>query len=413
MKLLTKTSLHYLWVSVSILAVTGLLLFFILKHAVSAEIEEQLELQTDLVFAEIQKGNKVQFPLINIESGPILNPAEKPRFRDTLIYDNRQHVTEGYYLLSTVKPVNNKYYRITVMTIYIGWDEYSRTILYIFLVMALMLVCAGVAVNYLISRRVWQPFLQNMAILKQYSLTDKSKPQLVRSHIDEFEELNHNMLSFVDKAQKEYQGLQEFTDNASHELQTPISIIRTRLESMQQMPPGELMMRYLADAGQALDRVNKVNKGLLLLSKLSNDTFPDRQQLSLSAITRSHVEQLEELFTSRGLQLQADIKPCTVMASPYLVDILVSNLLSNMLMHATPGGYLSITLDNSTLTVINEGQPLPFVEADLFTRFKKGRPATAGVGLGLSIVKQICRAHQWHINYSYQQGKHLFAIQLT
>jgi signal transduction histidine kinase len=407
MKLLTKTSFYYFWASLALLVIFGGLLFYLLKKDISKEIQEQLELQVEMITSEIRQGNTIRYPLVGIEKTNTLNI---PRFRDTVIYDHFQKVQEEYYALTATKQIGREIYSITVLTAYIGWDEYSKTISYIFFALGILLVTSGLVVNLLISRKIWQPFLNNLVVLKKHALSSKEELVLSKSTINEFEDLNAVLLDFATRAKIEYQGLQEFTENSSHELQTPISIIRTRLESLGQMTLNAQDARYLTDAKEALDRLSRVNKSLLLLAKLSGEHFPDIQPVSLSVMLTEHLERLEELYISRQMNLKPRIETCFVNASPHLLDIMLSNLLSNQLKHADVGTRLSIKLTDSYLVLTNEGQPLPFPASSLFNRFVKGDPGKAGIGLGLSIVKKICLVHHWDINYSYLDNMHTFQI---
>jgi signal transduction histidine kinase len=166
-------------------------------------------------------------------------------------------------------------------------------------------------------------------------------------------------------------------------------------------------------ACRSLQKITKVNKGLLLLARLSGTQFPDVQKVSLSLLLSNQVQQLEELFISKNLQLRRDIVDCVVNASPHLVDILLSNLISNQLKYANTGSILLITLDSKMIDFRNEGPPLPFAQSEIFNRFTKGDPKKAGVGLGLSIVKKICDLHHWGIIYSYEAGVHIFSINFS
>jgi signal transduction histidine kinase len=407
MKLLTKTSLYYFSASLALLIIFGGLLFYLLKKDISEEIQEQLELQVDMIRAEIDRGNTIHYPLVEITKTEKTGPTY---FRDTLIYDHFQKQTEGYYALTATKLVNGTVYKITVLTAYIGWDEYSKTISYIFFGLGLLLVTSGLVVNLQISRKIWKPFLTNLTILKRHALSSKEELVLSVSNTEEFEELNAVLLDFTLRAKKEYQGLQEFTENSSHELQTPISIIRARLERLGQMTLNTQNASYLKDARDALDRLSKVNKSLLLLAKLSGEYFPDIQSVPLSEILTQHLEQLEELYISRQMNLKTHIETCIVNASPHLLDIMLSNLLSNQLKHADPGTDISIKLTDKYLEFSNTGSPLPFPQSDLFNRFVKGDPGKAGIGLGLSIVKKICLIHRWNISYNYVNAVHIFQI---
>ncbi|RFZ89965.1 sensor histidine kinase [Mucilaginibacter conchicola] len=409
MRLLTKTSIHYLWVSGIVLICTLFLLFFILKNNIADEIREQLELQSELVMYEIKEGKHVEFPLVKIDTVSI-HPAAEPVFKDTLIFDPLQQKKEDYYLLRQVKTINNKAYQITVATIYIGWQEYLETIGLVFLVLAIAITAGGALVNYFISKKVWAPFLMNLAKLKHFSFRYDDSVELISSDVNEFEELNGVLNQLMIQAKNEYHSLQEFTENASHELQTPISIIRSQLEKLSQHPMEQQSADLLQSAKDTLNRLSKVNRALLLLAKLERDNFPDLQITNVSDILEDLRTEFSDIFAEKEIKLSAQIFPVKLVCSPHLTRILFSNLLSNINHHTPTGGYAEITIDNTGIVFKNDGPPLNFPETALFQRFKKSNDSYKGTGLGLSIARQICVVHNWPLNYSYEHGQHIFRI---
>lgn len=410
MKLLSKTSISYLWVSMAILLVTGVLLFFFLKTAVSAEIEEQLELELAMVKQDLQAGKVISFPLAKIDTVSY-SMLKKPQvFRDTLIYDYVQKEYEGYYYLQKAVPIHNKTLQITVLTSYIGWDGYVKAILAMFVVMATLFLISGTLVNYRINKTIWTPFLQNLSILKSYSVSSGEQLRLNASDIDEFTALNTVVLDLTGRAKSEYENLQEFTENASHEIQTPLSILKSRLESISQLPMDATLSRFLLDAKQAADRLSRVNRGLLLLVKLENDQFENKTKIRLDELLMTNIALMEDLFEQRKLRINQEISPVMIFASVYLMEIMLINLLSNLRSYASPDSTANIVLDAYSLQFINEGPPLPFAHEKLFTRFGKSSHGGSGTGLGLSIVKQICLNNKWNIDYSYAKGRHIFTV---
>lgn len=410
MRLLSKLSYYYFWLSAFVLGITGMMLFLFLRHEVSKEIEEQLELQTDMVAEEIRMGRNVNFPLVQITRGNV-QLMKLPRvFKDTLLYDRLQKESEGYYYFAESKKISNNYYRIKVMTTYIGWNNYSRTIIYIFMCIAVMLIILGTLVNYFISSRIWKPFLINLKRMKGYSVSSKEALELARTDVKEFQEMNFVLADLAARGRREYNALKEFTENASHEIQTPLSILRTRLESISQLPVNDDLARLLNDAKQAALRLNKVNKGLLLLAKLENDAFIDKQSILVHEVLKRNFDLMEDLFQTKALKVTLAIQHKEVFVSSSLMEILISNLLSNALSYSPVKGSVSISLTDEYLEIGNEGSPLTFEESKLFTRFGKGSPGLSGNGLGLSIVKQICISYQWNIAYRYAENQHFFKI---
>jgi len=369
-----------------------------------------LELQTNMVAEEIHMGKNVAFPLVNITEGNESLMKLPKVFKDTLIYDKVQKVTEGYYYFSESRKINGRPYRIMVMTTYIGWDNYSKTIIYIFLSIAALLIILGTLVNYFISRRIWKPFLINLKRMQGYSVSSKEELELTLTDVKEFKEMNKVLIDLAARGKKEYTALKEFTENASHEIQTPLSILKTRLESISQQPLTVDLARLLNDAKQATIRLSKVNKGLLLLAKLENNAFTDVQWVSLQDVLKRNLDLMEDLFEHKGLHVEQLIQNKLVYASSFLMEILVSNLLTNALSYATAKAKIIITLSEQTLEISNEGEPLSFPVSKLFTRFGKGAAGNKGNGLGLSIVKQICKINNWQVNYHYNNSMHHFSI---
>lgn len=409
MKLLTKTSLKQLWLSLCILILTGVVLLVFLQHETSAEIEEQLELQAAMVSDEIAAGRSINYPSVSIIQ--LGSEDNSPRvFKDTLIYDRLQGVKEGYYYLKDTRLINGKRYQIKVMASHIGLDGYSKAVGYIFLVMAVLFMSLGSIMNYFISRTIWRPFMVNLHRLKSYSVSSKVDLELDPSDITEFREMNTALQELAYKAKNEYTALREFTENASHEIQTPLSIIQSRLESISQFELQAELARYVVDAKRATSRLSRVNKGLLLLAKLENNDFPDRKEIDLKHITDFQVAHAEDLFSNKGLIIEKDLKEKYVHASPFLVEILISNLLSNVLTYASSDTTVNILLNERMFSVSNYGKPLNFPVSKLFTRFGKGKDDYKGNGLGLSIVRQICVVHGWDVRYRYEAGNHIFEI---
>lgn len=412
MRLLTKTSYYQFLLSIFVLGITGVMMFIFLRREISAEIEEQLELQADLVWEEVHQGKQVIFPLVVLTKGDI-NLMKIPKaFKDTLIYDRLQKETEGYYYFAESKRINGSYYRIKVMTTYIGWENYSRTISYIFVTIAIMLVIIGTLINYFVNRKLWSPFLINLRRVSKYSLNSSTELQLTPTNVKEFQEMNQVLADLAASGKKEYAALKQFTENASHEIQTPLAIIKARLESIGQFPLEPKLTTLLNDAKVAVSRLSKVNKGLLLLAKLENGKFADQSHIELDEVIIESYSLLEDLFQQKRLAVTLDITKKSLYSSKSLVDILLSNFLSNMIQHTPAGGRVAILLNSNHLRLTNEAPPLTFTESELFKRFTKGLYGGTGQnGLGLSIVKQICIHNGWSITYAYEHGSHIFTVE--
>jgi signal transduction histidine kinase len=409
MKLLYKTTRDYLLASVSILIVTGIALFAMLRNEVGDEMNEQLELQADEIFAGATSGKLINTPFVKIVPVPTTVPLGKV-FGDSMIYDRVQKMTEEYHYLRETKNIQGHRYQVVVMTSHIGWDRYYLAILYIFVLMALLLTGSGVFINYLSNKNIWTPFFDNLKTVRRFSVSSNSELVLTESSIDEFRELNLTFRDLTERSRKEYLALREFTENASHEIQTPLSIIQSKLDRMSQMHVDKQMATFIVQAKAGVDRLSKMNRSLLLLAKLDNEVFTDRQHVSIHDLLGVQLTNMDELFINKKITVQKHLHATTVYSDPYLVDILLTNLLSNTLRYTPANETVEISLENNVLAIINTGPEPDFDQDRIFERFTKTQSSITSTGLGLAIVKEICILNQWNIRYHYLDGKHHFEV---
>jgi signal transduction histidine kinase len=409
MKLLHRTTRDFLLATIIILVIAGIGLYKVLQEEVTNEMNEQLILQTALVNEQMITGTLPAFPYAHIT--PTTDPVETPPvYGDTVILDLVQLEEENYHYLDIVKNIGGKNYHVKVMTAYVGWHEYYKTIFYILLAALILVAAAGALINYLSNKNIWKPFFQNLENLKKYTVSSPEPLQLHDSSITEFKELQRTLKDLTDRSHREYTALREFTENASHEIQTPVGIIQSKLDRLSQLEVSEEMAKYIVQARSGVERLNKMNKNLLLLAKLDNHTFEGKQQVAFHEVLRLHLEMMEDLFTAKNISLCSHIDQAVVILDPYLCEVLVSNLFSNALRYTEQGGAVTISLRASQLIITNTGEPLDFPPGRLFDRFRKSAKNVQSNGLGLAIVRQICLLNGWEIHYGYYDGKHAFTL---
>lgn len=412
MKLLYKTTRDYLIASVSILIFTGIALFVILQKAVGDEMNEQLELQADEIFANARAGNFTDAPLIRIVK---VSTQTRPgiTFGDSLLYDHIQKEFEGYHYIRETQKIGPDHYQAIVMTSHIGWDQYYLTILYIFVLTAILLTGSGVLINYYSNKKIWTPFFKNLKNVRDFSVSSPTELQLHESSINEFKELNYTLEDLTKRSRKEYLALREFTENASHEIQTPLSIIQSKLDRMSQLEISEQMAGYIVQAKSGVDRLAKMNKSLLLLAKLDNNIFVDKQEIQMHEILEFQVRNMEDLFHNKKIILTEQIKTAIAISDKYLAETLIYNLLSNALRYTPVHGEVQISLENQSLSIANTGVAPDFPSEQIFERFTKSQLHVTSTGLGLAIAKEICLMNQWELTYQFQEGWHTFLVKFA
>ncbi|MEZ5073191.1 MAG: HAMP domain-containing sensor histidine kinase [Bacteroidales bacterium] len=213
----------------------------------------------------------------------------------------------------------------------------------------------------------------------------------------------------------DYRELQEYTEHTTHELQTPLAVIKSKTELlMQSTRLGEEEMSLLQSILHSTGQLSRLNAALTLLTRIENRQFPGRKALRAGVLFDRHLENLTELIDMRRIHVHKGKwdEHTTLVMDEGLADILVANLLKNAVLHNREGGRLELDIREHRLEIRNEGEPLRFSEQDLFLRFVRDKGKSGNLGLGLSIVKKICETYGYEISYAYDSGYHRFSIHL-
>jgi signal transduction histidine kinase len=329
-------------------------------------------------------------------------------------YKKHKHRREGEYesargLISSVA-VGNKYYKILIVESKVETEDLIRFIFSITIGVILLLLLVLVVTNRLILNRLWQPFYNIMSELRLFNIADSKPIPKLSNNIDEFKELNNVVIDMAARAKNDYQDLKVFTENASHELLTPIAVINSKLDTLIQTENfSDRQSRLLNDLYSAVSRLNRLNQSLLLLVKIENKLLHDKQQINLRELVDEMIMQFEEIFNDKELQLTYKLDDKEIYASRYLVEVLLSNLISNAIRHNQHGGEVIINLNAESLTIQNTGDSEPLPDEKIFTRFHKSS-GSEGSGLGLTISRQICENFGFSLAYHFESPYHVFTI---
>lgn len=318
---------------------------------------------------------------------------------------------ERYRCLKKVVYLHNKPYLFTIQT---NIEESHETIAVIAMITIFFFVVIVVGLLYLnrkLSSSIWKPFRDTLDQLKTFNLNSQNTIEFPVSDTSEFEELNQSLYKLIERNISTYKAQKEFTENASHELQTPLAIIKNKLDILlQDQDLTEKQYRIAEDINKALTRSSRINKNLLLLAKIDNNQFDHSETIFFDQLLHQSIEILEEHFEQKNISAAENISnDVKVNGNSILTEILINNLIINAIRHTSPGGSVSIELNQSFFEVSNSGTEKLNTEA-LFKRFSKFSADNNGSGLGLSIIHEICRLHQWMISYRFENGLHIFTV---
>ncbi|MGN7721697.1 sensor histidine kinase [Chitinophaga sp. 22620] len=276
----------------------------------------------------------------------------------------------------------------------------------------ILLLGGFILLNRRVSGRMWQPFYRSLGQIKQFDLDRQETVVFEETDIEEFAELNRSLHKLITGNIAAYTQQKEFADNASHELQTPLAIIQSKLDLLLQTPSlTDEQYNIIEDANKALARVTRINKNLLLLTKIENSLFMDKEEIDLSGLLASTVNLFSGFSESRQLAVETHIRPnVKVMGNRILVEILLNNLLTNAIRYSPDNNPIVVRLSGKELMITNAGA-VGLKQERLFKRFGGASSGSPGTGLGLALVKQICSRYGWRVIYSFDQSLHVFSVE--
>jgi signal transduction histidine kinase len=342
---------------------------------------------------------------------PIGQETKDDEFTLVTRYSQREQKMHNFRQLIFTLHAGDRLYKVTIAKPLEGLHHLSRAILLVSLATILITIVAFLLTNRILLRRLWQPFYDALHAMQHFKLGNTRDLHFPATTTEEFAFMNESLGMAARKAEEDYLLLKEFTENASHELQTPLSIIRSKLEMLiQDEHLSQAQSEIARSAFAAIKKLSRLNQSLLLLTKISNQQFNNPEEISLKEKIEDKLQQFRELWQTSGITVSSRLSPAMILASPELIDILLNNLFSNASNHNIPHGDIDIELHPRQLTISNTGLALGLDPRRMFSRFYKGEQHTGHNGLGLSIIKQICEVTSLQPSYQFSGNRHSFSF---
>ncbi|MBN8822215.1 MULTISPECIES: HAMP domain-containing sensor histidine kinase [unclassified Spirosoma] len=420
MSLLGQTA-RYLLLSAFVVALIGSVGFYILIHrTIQREVDEILMNQVEQVRHQLRglapnaflRADWDDNPHIERISsakptGPVFSDLTLPNPLDSAEFSPVRQV-------KTIVTEHGETYQITVRQAYYEFNELARIISVGVIWSFLLLMGFSVLIGLGLSRRLWRPFYTTIQQLGQFQLEQATNPLFPDSRIREFDLLSQSLQTLTQNVRKQFFLQKQFTENASHELQTPLAIALTELDTLMQSDNlREADHLHLQRATDALSRLSQLNRSLLLLTQVENDQYSAIEPLNISQLTNQYTDEYAPFFEHKGMTVERAIRPDVELPmNPQLAGVLLNNLFKNAVRHGAPNGQVRVELTDHTLRIQNTGEPLPFADSLIFNRFVKNPARPDSTGLGLALVKQICDRYKLELHYAYDASTTFHGFQI-
>jgi signal transduction histidine kinase len=413
MKLFTRYFRINLLATLVIFLLASIAYYFLLWYVMIYQVDEDLKIEQREIENYVSRYNRAP-EAVSVKDQRISNEPtaikERTHFFQT-IHSPDAHEKEDFRQISFTLPVGSRWMLFKVSKSLEGMQHMNRSIIGISLVTIILILLVSLLINRWLIRRLWKPFYNTLSGVKKYRLGEKKNVQFEPSRTDEFQLLNSTIDQFIRGAEKEFTMLKEFTENASHELQTPLAIVRSKLDVLiQDENLSETQGRAAETAYAAIQKMTRLNQSLLLLSKIENRQFDETTQIDIKDLVEEKLRDYQEIWENKHIHVHAHLESTSVVMNMQLADILLNNLFSNAIRHSIEGQQIEVRLQNRQFDLSNTASNGALDQEKLFKRFSKGGQSTDQHGLGLSIVEQICTVSGLKNSYEYSNGKHIFTV---
>jgi signal transduction histidine kinase len=259
-------------------------------------------------------------------------------------------------------------------------------------------------------RRIWKDFYSTIQSLDNYNPKQKAL-QLKASRINEFRTLNEEIEKMTRRISETYDNLNNFTSHTTHEIQTPLAVIRLKSELLMQTSNlDNEQLELIESIGDNSRHLSQLNRSLALLFKIDHQHYSANGIFHPATGILRQLDNLNDLIELKEIKLTTVLPPdISVGIDPSLGDILVHNLVKNAIVHNQQGGILDIALNQGSLRFTNNGAEPLHPTDHYFVEFIKG-PDSKGLGLGLSLIRKICEVSGLTVKYTYDKGIHQFLV---
>jgi signal transduction histidine kinase len=412
MKLSTQYSKVTIISSVIVLLISGIGYYFLLNYVITRQLDDTLHVEEVEILDYVTKNNTLPKATVYHDqriSFKETSEAVQRSFSSLSSYETVSGEYEPIRQLMFPIKLNDRWYAATVSKSRKEKENLMGLVLLVTLVLAIVMAILLFIFNRLLFKRLWRPFYEILASIKDFNLRSPSAIKVQYTPVDEFNELNTIANRMTEKVVSDYRSLKDFTDHASHELQTPLAVLTSKLDTLIQDPNlGEAAHLHVQSIYNSVDRMSRLSQSLLLMTRIESNQFSMNGEVNINDIILTQVRELEEWIRENSLEVNTHLHTITVTMNEYLAETLVSNLLVNAIRHSDKNSTLNITTQKDYLEISNPGASALDTSL-IFDRFWKS-DRSGGTGLGLAIVKQICENYRFNLTYEYRENRHHFRV---
>lgn len=406
-----------------IMAIWALLFYALIMDEVYDNIDDGLKNQKILVIREAYVNPSIiddakEFGVNQFRIMPVAEDeyTDKNQFSKELIYMPYDEDDEPYRVLRTgFYDAQGKPYKLEIRTSTVEEDDFLFDLGISLAVLYLVIILSIVVINHIVLTRAWKPFHRILDNLSRYRFGEAESFEPVPTRVREFGELNQQIRDMIDRNEAVFLSQKRFIENASHELQTPLTIMANKLELlMEDGELGEQQLVKIAEAKRTLLRMANLNKSLLMLSRIENKQYIDVESVHFNEVIHELLSELSYLIEQKGIRVNVQEEgDFSLRLNRELAIVLLANLLRNAIKYSlAQDGVINIHISTREIRIANSSLADVLNPHYIYERFHKGRQDNQSNGLGLSIVQSILQQYpELEMEYAYVGELHEFKLQ--
>ena len=418
MQLIYRVTIRLSLILLPLLLVWAVVFYYSMVNEINDETDDSLEDYAEMLVRRTLTGDELPGPnegsnnTYSIEPLPGSAVHEQViEFKDEQVYIPEKRETEpARTLRMTFADADGHCYVLTVSTPTFEREDLLLAVLWHLVALYAILMVTILVVTAMVFNYSMRPLYRLLEWLDRYQPGNGVDDLPSDTKTTEFMKLCESARSTIERAEKYFERQKQFIGNASHELQTPLAVLGTRIEWMiDNTPLTDEQFAELTKMRQSLHRMHRLNRTLLLISKIENAQFSEREDVDLVELVNNELEIYREIYAAKGISCTVKLPQRHIVCmDESLATTLVTNLVKNAFLHTQDGGCINVAIEGDALVVSNSGD----AELDasrLFDRFYTSGKS-GSTGLGLALVKSIAGFYRFGLNYGFRDGMHCFTV---
>jgi signal transduction histidine kinase len=351
-KLISKFIVGYFVITTILLLIGGVVLYREVLSELEDEARNRLSGWINSTADLIAKGESLDSlsnKNIVVQQLPIDAPLVERRVKDTIgVFPPRRRGLDRVLTIDESRMINGQHYLFSASDFIAEQDEIFSGVINSLVIVGSLLVVLVIIMSLIVSRQILKPFQHLIQSIKKFNLKQQQPITGRATNTLELKELNYFLENMTRRAVDDYRILKEFSENASHEIQTPLTIIRGKLELLMDAGVTEAQSVHFNAIYDAVQRLSSVNHSLVLLTRLENQEYSSREETNISLLLENLLESFHELLELKSIKITKQIQSNVNIAISYsLAEILLNNLIGNAIRHNVVVGKIDIRLSKS------------------------------------------------------------------